>query len=75
LEGAGFHSVKCWGTRGPDPGYDTQTQDGLIVSLGREAPSGVPVSELVHSEIVIYDETQVNLRYIVKLKFDFNEKK
>jgi len=73
LEGAGFHSVKCWGTKGPDPGYDTQTQDGLIVSLGREAPTGVPVSELAHDEIVIYDEPQVNLRYLVKLKFFFKE--
>jgi len=72
LDGAGFHSVKCWGTKGPDPGYDTQTTEGLIVSLGKEAPTGVPVSELVHDEIVIYDEAQVNLRYIVKLKFNFN---
>jgi len=71
LDGAGFHSVKCWGTKGPDPGYDTQTSEGLIVSIGKEAPTGVPVSELIHDEIVIYDEAQVNLRYIVKLKFNF----
>lgn len=24
LEPAGFHSVKCWGTKGPDAGYDVQ---------------------------------------------------
>jgi len=73
LDGAGFHSVKCWGTKGPDPGYDTQTSDGLIVSLGREAPTGVPVSELVHNEIVLYDTAQVNMRYLVSLKFKFND--
>eukprot|EP01123_Difflugia_compressa_P004961 TRINITY_DN1648_c0_g2_i1.p1 TRINITY_DN1648_c0_g2~~TRINITY_DN1648_c0_g2_i1.p1 ORF type:complete len:483 (-),score=84.40 TRINITY_DN1648_c0_g2_i1:141-1589(-) len=69
LDGAGFHSVKCWGTKGPDPGYDTQTPDGLIVSLGRENTTGVPVSELIHSEIVVYDNAQVKMKYLLKVKF------
>jgi len=37
LDEANFHSVKCWGTKGPDNGYDTQTPDGLFVSLGKES--------------------------------------
>jgi len=70
LDGAGFHSVKCWGTKGPDPGYDTQTHEGLIVSVGREAPTGVPVSELVHNEIVVYDVAQVKIKYLLKVRFN-----
>jgi len=69
LDGSGFHSVKCWGTKGPDPGYDTQTHEGIIVSLGREASTGVPVSELIHNEIVVYDVAQVKIKYLLKVKF------
>jgi len=73
LDGAGFHSVKCCGTKGPDPGYDTQTSEGLIVSLGREASTGVPVSELIHNEIVVYDPAQVRMKYLLKMKFTHNK--
>jgi len=69
LDGAGFHSVKCWGTKGPDSGYDSQTPDGLIVSLGRETDTGVPVSELIHNEVVVYDVAQVKVRYMLKVRF------
>eukprot|EP01125_Pyxidicula_operculata_P022922 TRINITY_DN9686_c0_g1_i3.p1 TRINITY_DN9686_c0_g1~~TRINITY_DN9686_c0_g1_i3.p1 ORF type:complete len:514 (+),score=92.79 TRINITY_DN9686_c0_g1_i3:227-1543(+) len=69
LDSAGFHSVKCWGTKGPDSGYDIQTSDGLIVSLGKESDTGVPVSELIHNEIVIYDVSQVKMKYLLKVKF------
>eukprot|EP01121_Diplochlamys_sp_Union-15-3_P016227 TRINITY_DN5482_c0_g4_i1.p1 TRINITY_DN5482_c0_g4~~TRINITY_DN5482_c0_g4_i1.p1 ORF type:complete len:479 (+),score=84.01 TRINITY_DN5482_c0_g4_i1:82-1518(+) len=74
LDGAGFHSVKCWGTKGPDSGYDIISSDGLIVSTGKESKTGVPVSELIHNEIVLYDVAQVLLRYLVKVKFTFVEK-
>jgi len=75
LDGAGFHSVKCWGTKGPDPGYDIISPDGLIVSTGKEGKTGVPVSELIHNEIVVYDPAQVLLRYLLKVKFTIVEKK
>jgi hypothetical protein len=47
--------------------------DGMMVSLGKEASTGVPVSELIHNEIVVYDPAQVNIRYIIKLNFKFPE--
>eukprot|EP01120_Amphizonella_sp_Union-15-10_P017464 TRINITY_DN96_c0_g1_i1.p1 TRINITY_DN96_c0_g1~~TRINITY_DN96_c0_g1_i1.p1 ORF type:complete len:511 (-),score=108.14 TRINITY_DN96_c0_g1_i1:165-1601(-) len=75
LDGAGFHSVKCWGTKGPDTGYDVVTPDGLIACTGKESKTGVPVSELVHNEIIVYDPAQVLLRYLLKVKFTFVEKK
>ncbi len=43
----------------------------MVVSLGKEAATGVPVSELIHNEIVVYDPAQVNIRYIIKLHFKF----
>jgi len=73
LNPAEFHSVKCWGTKGPDSGYDITTPEGLIVSLGKESTTGVPVSELVHNEIVVYEPQQVNIKYMIKIKFTFPE--
>uniref|UniRef100_A0A6B2L8B5 Poly [ADP-ribose] polymerase n=1 Tax=Arcella intermedia TaxID=1963864 RepID=A0A6B2L8B5_9EUKA len=69
LDEAHFHSVKCCGTKGPDSGYDIQTPEGLIASLGHEASTGVPVSELIHNEIVVYDVAQVKMKYLVKVRF------
>jgi len=73
LDDSGFHSVKCWGTKGPDSGYDTQTNDGIFVSLGKESLTGVPVSEVIHNEVVVYDTAQVSIKYLVRVKFTFNE--
>jgi poly [ADP-ribose] polymerase len=71
LADAGFHSVKCCGTKVPDPAYDTIFTEGIIASLGKEAKSIVPVSELIHDEIVIYSPEQANIKYMLKVKFSF----
>lgn len=71
IEEAGFHSVKCCGTKVPDPAYDVMFGDGMIASLGRETKSVVPVSELVHDEIVIYAPEQANIKYMLKVNFKF----
>ena len=68
LDGAGFHSLRCCGTKGPDPGYDVLTSDGLVVSLGKEVDTGVTVSELIHNEIVVYDEAQIKIRFLCKVR-------
>lgn len=71
LDDAGFHSVKCAGTKTPDPAYDLIFTDGMIASLGKEARAVVPVSELVHDEIVIYSPEQAHIKYMLKVKFTF----
>jgi len=73
LDEAGFHSVKCCGTKGPDPGYEVQGLDNIIVSMGKETATGVPISELVHNEIVVYDAAQINIKYLVKVKVTHHE--
>jgi len=67
LDKAGFHSVKCYGTLGPLSAYDTQTPEGLIASVGREGSTGVPISELRHSEYVVYDPAQIRLRFLARV--------
>ena len=71
LDDAGFHSVKCAGTKTPDPAYDLIFTDGMIASLGKESRSPVPVSELVHDEIVIYAPEQAHVKYMLKVNFVF----
>lgn len=73
LDDAGFHSVKCAGTKSPDPAYDQIFMDGIVASLGKEARSIVPISELVHDEIVIYSPDQAHIKYMLKVKFTFPE--
>jgi len=67
LDKAGFHSVKCFGTLGPLAAYDIQTPEGLIASVGREGSTGVPISELVHNEYVVYDAAQIRLRFLARV--------
>jgi poly [ADP-ribose] polymerase len=71
LDDAGFHSVKCCGTKVPDPAYDAIFTEGMIAALGKEAKASVPVSELVHDEIVVYSPEQARIKYMLKLKFNF----
>jgi len=73
LDEAGFHSVKCCGTKGPDPGYELPGPDNTIVSCGHETKTGVPISELVHNEIVVYDASQINIKYLIKVKVTHHE--
>ncbi len=64
LDQAGYHSVKGCGELAPDPAFDCEmyvtscvhiilllsSSEGVIVSLGKEAPTGVTRSELKHNE-------------------------
>jgi len=68
LDLAGYHSVKGCGELAPDPAFDTEISEGVIVSLGKESPTGVTRSELKHNEYIVYDVAQIRIRYLVKLK-------
>jgi len=68
LDQAGFHSVKGCGELGPDPAFDVEISDGVIVSIGKEAPSGVPRSEIKHNEFIVYDVGQINIKYLLLVK-------
>lgn len=72
LDEAGFHSVKCCGTKGPDPGYDQDMNDASI-ALGKETRTGVPISELIHNELVVYDAAQVQMKYLIKVRVTHHE--
>ncbi|XP_049632386.1 poly [ADP-ribose] polymerase 1 [Suncus etruscus] len=66
----GKHSVKGLGKTTPDPSASI-TMDGVEVPLGNGISSGVNDTCLLYNEYIIYDIAQVNLKYLLKLKFNF----
>ncbi|KAM8817182.1 poly [ADP-ribose] polymerase 1 [Rhynchonycteris naso] len=66
----GKHSVKGLGKTTPDPSASI-TLDGVEVPLGSGVPSGVNDTCLLYNEYIVYDTAQVNLKYLLKLKFNF----
>ncbi|KAK2501028.1 hypothetical protein MC885_019094 [Smutsia gigantea] len=63
----GKHSVKGLGKTTPDPSASI-TVDGAEVPLGTGISSGVSDTCLLY---IVYDVAQVNLKYLLKLKFNF----
>ncbi|XP_038617296.1 poly [ADP-ribose] polymerase 1 [Tachyglossus aculeatus] len=66
----GKHSVKGLGKTAPDPSASI-TLDGVEVPLGTGISSGVSDTCLLYNEYIVYDIAQVNLKYLLKLKFNF----
>ncbi|EPQ16369.1 Poly [ADP-ribose] polymerase 1 [Myotis brandtii] len=66
----GKHSVKGLGKTTPDPSASI-TLDGVEVPLGNGVSSGVDDTSLLYNEYIVYDTAQVNLKYLLKLKFNF----
>lgn len=66
----GKHSVKGLGKTTPDPSASI-TMDGVEVPLGTGVSSGVNDTCLLYNEYIIYDVAQVNLKYLLKLRFNF----
>lgn len=66
---AGFQSVKGVGQTVPDSAHQYKRKDGVIIPLGRPAKTNTPALGLNFNEYIVYDEAQVNMQYIVMVKF------
>lgn len=66
----GKHSVKGLGKTAPDP-TATTTLDGVEVPLGNGISTGINDTCLLYNEYIVYDVAQVNLKYLLKLKFNY----
>ncbi|KAF6073562.1 poly(ADP-ribose) polymerase 1 [Phyllostomus discolor] len=58
------------GKTAPDPSASVAL-DGVEVPLGTGISSGVSDTCLLYNEYIVYDTAQVNLKYLLKLKFNF----
>lgn len=68
-----YHSVRAFGKTYPDPSMAQTTADGVLIPLGKPMTDKNVRSELLHNEYIVYDESQTIIRYLLKLKFDFNK--
>jgi poly [ADP-ribose] polymerase len=65
-------STKGLGRWAPDPSKWVKLEDGLVVPSGPavEAKLASPPS-LLYNEYIVYDVSQVRLRYLLQVKFKF----
>lgn len=66
----GKHSVKGLGRTAPDPAATVQL-DGVDVPLGKGMSTNINDTSLMYNEYIVYDTAQVNLKYLLKLKFNY----
>ncbi|KAI8496848.1 Poly [ADP-ribose] polymerase 2 [Branchiostoma belcheri] len=70
----GKHSVWGKGKMAPHPDSYHVMEDGVIVPLGKGTDTGVTNPNgytLNYNEYVVYDVSQIKMRYLVKVKFNF----
>ncbi|KAF7653732.1 hypothetical protein LDENG_00079310 [Lucifuga dentata] len=66
----GKHSVKGLGRTAPDPSAAV-TLDGVQVPLGKGVHTNIDDTSLLYNEYIVYDVAQVNLKYLLKIKFNY----
>ena len=69
LSQTGHHST--WGQGRTTPSGHTTLSDGVKVPNGKLTQSNITGGSLLYDEFIVYDQNQLNLRYIVKVKGNF----
>lgn len=70
----GKHSVKGVGSTCPDISQDFVMKNGSIAHVGSGVPANVDRTSLLYNEYIVYDAAQVNLKYLVKTKFNMESR-
>ncbi|XP_033846745.1 poly [ADP-ribose] polymerase 1 isoform X1 [Periophthalmus magnuspinnatus] len=66
----GKHSVKGMGRTAPDANA-TVSLEGVQVPLGKGVNTNIDDTSLLYNEYIVYDVAQVNLKYLLKIKFNY----
>ncbi|XP_034018181.1 poly [ADP-ribose] polymerase 1 isoform X2 [Thalassophryne amazonica] len=66
----GKHSVKGLGRTAPDPS-DAGTLEGVQVPLGKGVHTNIDDTSLLYNEYIVYDVAQVKMKYLLKIKFNY----
>ncbi|XP_057679588.1 poly [ADP-ribose] polymerase 1-like [Corythoichthys intestinalis] len=66
----GKHSVKGLGKTAPELSAAT-TLDGVQVPLGKGVNTNIDDTSLLYNEYIVYDVAQINLKYLLKVKFNY----
>lgn len=70
----GKHSVKGVGKTFPEPSQAVKLDDGVVVPCGNSVTDPKLKSDLLYNEFIVYDVCQVNIKYLLKMKFNYNKK-
>jgi len=75
-EKAGKHSTKGLGLAYPDEQGDVIIDDDVRIQAGKlktEARQGTGY-RLAYNEYIVYNTSQVKMRYLIKMKFDYSRR-
>ncbi|KAF9977026.1 Poly [ADP-ribose] polymerase 2 [Actinomortierella ambigua] len=64
-------STKGLGRTIPDPDGDIEIDNGVTLQLGKLVEAKVPNAYLQYNEMIVYDVSQIRMRYLVKMKFNY----
>ncbi|KAJ3386583.1 Poly [ADP-ribose] polymerase 2 [Lobulomyces angularis] len=65
------NSTKGCGATFPDPEGDILLDDGLTVPFGPTKKDLTPGGALLYNEYIVYDVSQIRMRYLIKMKFEY----
>ena len=61
------------GRTAPDP-KNSEKIDGVIVPIGPNQATNVSGSHLQYNEYIVYDRSQIKIKYIVRTRFNFKNR-
>ena len=68
----GKHSTKGLGRHEPNRKQHQEMPDGVLVPHGKQTNTKIYDSWLHYNEYIVYDVAQINPRYLVKVKFNYD---
>lgn len=66
------HSVKRIGRISPNPDRNHRRYNGVIIPVGPPIKDRTVISDRLYNEYVVFNEAQVKIEYIFKVKFSYN---
>ncbi len=71
---SGPFCTKGVGRWAPDESSAVKLNNGTLVPLGELKDSKVADTSLIYNEFIVYDISQIKMKYLVKLKFNYDRK-
>ncbi|ESO88129.1 hypothetical protein LOTGIDRAFT_206927 [Lottia gigantea] len=67
----GKHSTKGCGMTAPDEAGAFVTDDGCKIPMGQGKDASIGRSSLLYNEYIVYDTSQIRMKYMLKMKFNY----
>ena len=70
----GKNSTKGVGRTFPDPKNQIKLDDGAIIPMGPGISENIPGSHLQYNEFIVYDVSQIKIRFLLRTKFHYKNR-